>query len=50
MENLYFVVMFLVSTPVIKRPCACGYFGCGGGWGAGCIVGGMLTFMEIATT
>ena len=21
MENLYFVVMFLVSTPVIKRPC-----------------------------
>ena len=40
--------VFVVNTS--KRPCACGYFGCWGGWGAGCIVGGMLTFIATATT
>ena len=40
--------VFGVNTS--KRPCACGYFGCGGGWGVGLYWGGMLTFIATATT
>ena len=27
--------MYVLGVNTRKRPCACGYFGCGGGWGVG---------------